>query len=98
MMGPRRWLSSILRGERRGTKARTPIFLGARLELDVVELSGTARDLSDGGVFLETAVPLPRGVRGHLSREGGRERIPVRVSWRRPASGRRRAGVGLAFE
>jgi hypothetical protein len=89
------WIG-ILQDRRDG--ARTPIFVGARLELDVVTLHGTARDLAAGGVFFETSAPLAPGLRGELIREGGSERLPVRVSWRRePATGQP-AGIGLAFE
>jgi hypothetical protein len=94
----RRTLSSwgILK-DRRVNTARTPIFVGARLELDCVSVSGTARDLSAGGVFFETSAPLAPGVRGYLARSGGGEPIPVRVSWRRDAEPGRPAGLGLAF-
>ena len=87
-----------LASERRSTGERLPIFVGARLELDAVTLTGTARDLSDGGVFLETSAPLAPGLRGHLSRDGSGDRIPVRVSWRRSAHAGQPAGLGLAFE
>ena len=83
--------------DRRAAAARTPIFVGARLELDVVTVSGTARDLSAGGVFFETSAPLAPGVKGHLARSGGGEPIPVRVSWRRNPAPGKPAGLGLAF-
>jgi hypothetical protein len=95
----RRLLSRLgLASERRSTGQRVPIFVGAKLELDVITLEGTARDLSDGGVFLETSAPLAPGLRGLLSRKGSTEQIPVRVSWRRAAGGDQPAGLGLAFE
>ena len=78
--------------DRRTSGDRTPIFVGARLDLDVVTLRGTARDLSSGGIFFETSAPLAPGLRGVLAREGGGDPMPVRVSWR----GER--GIGLAFE
>ena len=94
----RRKLSSLgLLDDRRTTAERLPIFVGARLELDVVTVSGTARDLSAGGVFFETSAPLAPGVRGELARAGGGEPIPVRVIWRRPATAGKPAGLGLAF-
>lgn len=87
-----------LRGERRATGERLPIFVGARLELDVVTVEGTARDLSEGGVFFQTTAPLAPGLRGALVREGARERVPVRVTWRRDARDGEAAGLGLTFE
>ncbi|HTJ47541.1 MAG TPA: PilZ domain-containing protein [Kofleriaceae bacterium] len=84
--------------DRRVTAARTPIFVGARLELDCVTVSGTARDLSAGGVFFETSAPLAPGLRGHLARSRDGEWIPVRVTWRRDAQPGKPAGIGLAFE
>lgn len=99
MKALRRWLARLgLVSDRRTTGDRIPIFVGARLELDVVEVSGTARDLSPGGVFFQTSAPLAPGVRGLLSRDGSREQIPVRVTWRRPASGKHPGGLGLEFE
>jgi hypothetical protein len=94
----RRKLSSLgIMKDRRSAAARTPIFVGARLELDVVTVTGTARDLSAGGVFFETSAPLAPGVRGHLARSGGGDLIPVRVTWRRDAQPGKPAGLGLAF-
>jgi hypothetical protein len=97
----RRTLSRIgwLR-DRRATVTRTPIFVGATLELDVVTLTGTARDLSTGGVFFATSAPLAPGLRGHLSRTGGGDPIPVTVCWRRGEDDEpgKPAGLGLAFE
>jgi hypothetical protein len=94
----RRKLSSLgIIKDRRAVAARTPISVGARLELDVVTVSGTARDLSSGGVFFETRAPLAPGLCGHLARRGGGEPIPVRVTWRRDARPGKPAGLGLAF-
>jgi hypothetical protein len=84
--------------DRRHRGQRTPVFVGARLELDVVELYGTARDLGAGGVFFATSVPLAPGVRGTLTREGGGEPVTVRVSWRREGGAGEPAGLGLAFD
>jgi hypothetical protein len=98
-MSPLRWLVRLgLLSERRARGQRLPIFIGARLDLDGASLNGTARDLSQGGVFLETSAALAPGSRGLLSREGSDERIPVRVSWRRSGSQNRPIGIGLAFE
>lgn len=93
-----RWLSRLLLGNRRLRGERAAICQDANLELDVVEVSGTARDLGKGGVFLAISAPIACGVRGHLSRGSSRERIPVRVSWRRTASRGHCAGLGLSFE
>ncbi len=90
------WLG--LGSDRRATGVRVPIFVGARLELDVVVLEGTARDLSSGGVFFETKVPLAPGVRGALARHGSRDLVPVRVTWWRPATTVAPGGIGLQFE
>lgn len=84
--------------ERRARGTRTPIFIGARLDLDAITLRGTARDLSSGGIFFETSAPLAPGLRGTVSREGGGDALPVRVSWRRDATPGHPAGIGLAFE
>lgn len=84
--------------DRRAAAARTPIFVGARLELDCVSVTGTARDLSAGGVFFETSAPLAPGLRGHLARHGAGDWIPVRVTWRRDAEPGKPAGLGLAFD
>lgn len=95
----RRQLSRLgLLADRRTSATRTPIFVGATLELDVVSVSGTARDLSTGGVFFATAAPLAPGLRGHLARAGGGEPIPVQVRWRRGDEPGKPAGIGLAFE
>jgi hypothetical protein len=91
----RRFLARIGLAERRARGPRLPIFVGARLELDVVTVTGTARNLSAGGVFLETNVPIAPGVRGALVRDGSDERIPVRVA---EIHRRGRRGVGLSFE
>ncbi|MCB9564485.1 MAG: PilZ domain-containing protein [Kofleriaceae bacterium] len=99
MTSLRRWMIRMgLLTDRRDRGDRTPIFVGARLELDVVSLTGVARDIGTGGVFFATSVPLAPGLRGRLSREDGRERIPVRVSWCRQARGGDRGGIGLAFD
>ncbi len=84
--------------DRRARGNRTPVFVGARLELDVVEVYGTARDLGEGGVFFATTVPLAKGVRGRLMREDGGEPVTVRVSYQRKASAGHPAGLGLAFD
>lgn len=95
----RRFFSRLgMARDRRSGGVRTPIFVGARLELDVITLRGTARDLGSGGVFFETSAPLAPGLRGHLAREGGAELLPVRVTWRREASAGLPGGIGLAFE
>jgi hypothetical protein len=95
----RRFFSRLgLIGDRRSTGDRLPIFVGARLELDAITLEGTARDLSSGGVFFQTSAPLAPGLRGVLARNGGPERLPVRVSWRRDAAIGAPGGIGLAFE
>jgi hypothetical protein len=94
----RRFLARLGLVRDRRTAERTPIFVGARLELDVVTLRGTARDLAAGGVFFETSAPLAPGLRGHLARDGGTELLPVRVTWRRDGDIGIPAGIGLAFE
>lgn len=96
-MSIRRWLPRLT-AERRASAERMPIFVSARLELDVVDVDGVARDLDAGGVFFATSAPIARGVRGRLRRQGSDERIAVRVSWFRAASAGRPAGLGLAFE
>jgi hypothetical protein len=78
--------------------ARTPVYVGAKLELDVIDLHGTARDLGDGGVFFATSAPIAPGVRGTLHREPGGEPINVRVTWRRGDAPDQPAGLGLAFD
>jgi hypothetical protein len=96
-MSIRRWLRRLL-SERRADGARLPIYVGARLELDVVEVHGVARDVAPGGVFFATSAPIARGVRGRLCQDGRAEPIAVRVTGHRAASGTRPAGLGLAFE
>lgn len=96
-MSIRQWFRNLL-SERRANADRQPIYVGARLELDVVEVHGVARDVGVGGVFFATSAPIARGVRGRLCRDGGRERIPVRVTGYRAARGAQPAGLGLAFE
>jgi hypothetical protein len=96
-MSIRRWFRRLL-SERRAASARVPIYVGARLELDVVEVHGVARDVGAGGVFFATTAPIARGVRGRLCRDGGAEHIAVRVTGHRPASATHPAGLGLAFE
>lgn len=85
------------KGDRRAA-TRYPIFVGARLDLDVVSVTGTARDLGAGGVFFQTSAPLAPGLRGTLVRDGGADPVPVRVSWRRDAGHDGVAGLGLVFE
>ncbi len=89
----RRWI-----GPRRGATVREDVFFGACLELDVVDVDGTARDLGPGGLFFATSAPIAAGVRGWLRRRGSTERVPVRVSWQRGPGRGRPAGLGLAFE
>jgi hypothetical protein len=84
--------------EQRDLGARVPIHVGARLELDEVVVRGTARDISVGGVFFETAAPIAPGVRGSLARDGSRDLVPVRVTWSRRAADGEPAGLGLEFE
>ncbi len=96
-MSIRRWFRRLL-SERRSARARLPIFVGAHLELDVVEVHGVARDVAEGGVFFATTAPIARGVRGRLRQDGRADRIAVRVTGYRAASGSRPAGLGLAFE
>ncbi len=95
----RQFLSRLgLAGERRETGVRVPVSFGARLELDEIVLRGTARDIGVGGVFFETSAPIAAGVRGALAREGGRDLVPVRVSWTRHQSHEGPSGLGLEFE
>ena len=82
----------------RRASARTPTFVDAKLELDAVDLRGTARDLGEGGVFFATTAPLAPGLRGTLFREPGGTPVTVRVTWRRDARGDQPAGIGLAFD
>lgn len=96
-MSIRRWFRRLL-SERRAATARLPIFVGACLELDVVEVHGVACDVAAGGVFFATSAPIARGVRGRLRQDGRDERIAVRVTGHRAASASRPAGLGLAFE
>lgn len=96
-MSIRRWFRRLL-SERRADGARLPIYVGARLELDVVDVHGVARDLAPGGVFFATSAPIARGVRGRLRQDGGGAPIPVRVTGHRAAAPGRPAGLGLAFE
>ena len=96
-MSIRRWFRRLL-SERRAAGARVPIYVGARLELDVVELNGIARDLASGGGFFATSAPIARGVRGRLRKDGHDERIAVRVTGHRAASSSGPAGLGLAFD
>lgn len=99
MSSIRRFLSRLgILSERRATGIRVPIHVGARLDLDVVSLDGTARDLSAGGLFFETKVPLAPGLRGAVVRDGSRDLVPVRVTWWRPARDGAPGGVGLQFE
>jgi hypothetical protein len=96
-MSLRRWF----RRPGHAAAARPPVDdlgVGARLELDVVELSGTARDLGDGEVFFQTSAPIARGVRGTLRRDGSPDRLRVRVSYQRAPRPGRPAGLGLVFE
>jgi len=93
-MSIRRWF----RTERRASHERAEIFVTARLELDVVDVDGVARDVDSGGVFFATSAPIARGVRGRLRCAGSDERLPVRVTWWRAASAGRPAGLGLTFE
>jgi|GEM_PF-3363600 len=96
-MSIRRWFRRLL-SERRATSGRTPIYVGARLALDVVEVQGVARDVAPGGVFFATTAPIARGVRGRLQQAGRPEWVPVRVTGHRAASATSPAGLGLAFE
>lgn len=93
----RSWFRRVF-PDRRAISAREPVFFGARLELDVVDVEGVARDVGPGGLFFATSAPIARGVRGQLRRAGTEVRVPVRVTWHRAASPGRPAGLGLAFE
>jgi hypothetical protein len=84
--------------DRRAVASRESVFFGARLELDVVDVTGIARDVAPGGVFFATSAPIAAGVRGLLRRDGTDHRVPVRVTWQRAASPGRPAGLGLAFD
>lgn len=96
-MSIRHWFRRLW-SDRRASGARVPIYVGARLELDVVEIIGVARDAAAGGVFFATSAPIARGVRGRLRRDGHDEPVPVLVTGHRAASGSGPAGLGLAFE
>lgn len=96
-MSLRTWFRRLF-PDRRPAVERRPVFIPARLELDCVDVEGSARDFAPGGVFFATSAPIARGVRGRLRRAGSSERIPVRVTWQRPAAPGRPAGLGLAFE
>lgn len=96
-MSLRTWFRRLL-SERRAINNRVPIYIGARLELDVVEVHGVARDVASGGVFFATSAPIARGVRGRLRQNGHAEAVPVRVTGHRRASATHPAGLGLAFE
>lgn len=93
----RRWFRRLF-PDRRLAAAREPVFFEARLELDVVDVEGVARDFGPGGLFFATSAPIAAGVRGLLRRGGSADRIPVRVTGHRPAGAGRPAGLGLAFE
>lgn len=90
-----RWFRRLF-PDRRAAVTREPVFFEARLELDVVDVDGVARDVGPGGMFFATTAPIAAGVRGLLRR--GDQRIPVRVTGHRPAAPGRPAGLGLAFE
>jgi hypothetical protein len=83
--------------ERRKTGARVPVEVEARLELDEITLTGTARDIGLGGVFFATNAPIAPGVCGALARAGSRETVAVRVSWSRKGGDDGPAGLGLEF-
>jgi hypothetical protein len=85
-------------GERRRTGARVPVEVDARLQLDEVVVTGTARDIGLGGVFFATSAPIAPGVSGSLARQGSRDAVRVRVSWARPAGPGVAPGLGLEFE
>lgn len=91
----RRWFRSLF-SDRRAVATREPVFFEARLELDVVDVDGVARDFGPGGLFFATTAPIAAGVRGQLRR--GAQRFPVRVTGHRRAAPGRPAGLGLAFE
>lgn len=80
----------LRRADRR--RGGTRLSLDQELHLAVGDqvVAGTARDLSAGGVFLETDAELPVDAQGALARAGGAG-VPVRVV---RATAR---GVGLAF-
>jgi hypothetical protein len=46
----RSWFRRVF-PDRRAISAREPVFFGARLELDVVDVEGVARDVGPGGLF-----------------------------------------------
>ncbi|MBK9032181.1 MAG: hypothetical protein IPL61_12830 [Myxococcales bacterium] len=93
----RHWLRRLF-PDRRAASIREAVFFGARLELDVVDVDGVARDVGPGGLFFATSAPIAAGVRGQLRRDGSALRIPVRVTGHRRAAPGRPAGLGLAFE
>lgn len=96
-MSLRRWLRRWFL-DARPAEASRPVFVSARLELDVVDVDGSAGEVAPGGVFFATSAPIACGTRGRLRRAGSNERIPVRVTSRRTATLRRPAGLALAFE
>ena len=87
------------RGRRRAL--RVPTHLKVRFACDARDELGSARDVSEGGLFLASERPPPPGTPLHLCLEGagGRVEVEAVVMWARERSGPDGpAGMGVRFE
>lgn len=64
-----------------------------------VTLYASVMDISEGGLFLKTHTPFPRGARATVRFQNGKSvELPATVVWTREEGAARPAGMGLKFE
>lgn len=86
-----------------GTGARPP-RVACRVPVDLlcskgIRLSGKTRNVSEGGMFVETALLLPVGspVRCGLALDHSSIEVIGRIAWSRPRQAWAAAGMGIQF-
>ncbi len=90
-------------GVEMGNESRKHARVGSRLrcwcEGDNVTVYAQIGNLSEGGLFLRTSTPMPKGAKAVVRLRGGEEEVsaPVRVVWTRDVHGPQPPGLGLEF-
>jgi uncharacterized protein (TIGR02266 family) len=86
-----------------GQESRKHTRVGSRLrcwcEGDNVTVYAQIGNLSEGGLFLRTSTPMPKGAKAVVRLKGDSEEVsaPVRVVWTRDVRGSQPPGMGLEF-
>src|SRR5262245_32407748 len=84
-------------GERRRAE-RYYVDVLAQLRVGELTMTGTIRDVAEGGLFLSTRLLVEVGEHGSLYLGSDDTAVPVRVVWVRGKAHEQGPGLGLEFE